>query len=166
MHTAVWDSDFMLKLCEVLPQQQQRFAGGRTNHDIRIVEAARETIVLCAGGEPRRGQAGQRLLSVEQAAQQLSQPLPVSVTLTQLRFSMKADIALGQRIRFVLTPCPPSVRVSASLCPRSVPAQECRDEGGVGGEPHRKKLVAKQRSNGQKGPHWQSDNGRDTCAHM
>lgn len=38
---------------------------GMINHDIRIVEAALKTIVLCAGEELRRGLAGQRLLSVD-----------------------------------------------------------------------------------------------------
>lgn len=102
-------------LCQVLPQQQQQFAGVRTNYDIRIVEAALKTILLCAGEEPRRGLAGQRLLSVDQpATAAVSTSVCISVTLTQFQFSMKADIALGQRINtFMLNPLTP---VYHSLC--------------------------------------------------
>ena len=63
------------------------------------------------------------------------------------------------------TPASVRVCVSASLCPCSVPAQERRDGGGVGGEPRRKNHssyeLVKQRANGQRGLHWQeisSDN--------
>ncbi len=56
---------------------------GRTNHDIRMVEAALETIALCAGVEPRRGLAGQRVFSVDQpASAAVSTSVCVSVTHT------------------------------------------------------------------------------------
>lgn len=61
---------------------------GRTNHDLRVVETALETIVLCAGEELRRGLAGQSLLSGPAGRQQLSQPLPVSLSHMQSQFSM------------------------------------------------------------------------------
>ena len=50
---------------------------GRTNYDIRMVK----TIALCAGVEPRRGQAGQRVLSVDQpSSAAVSTSVCVSVT--------------------------------------------------------------------------------------
>lgn len=50
---------------------------GRTNYDIRMVK----TIALCAGAEPRRGQAGQRVLSVDQpSSAAVSTSVCVSVT--------------------------------------------------------------------------------------
>lgn len=56
---------------------------GRTNHDIRTVEGALETIVLCAGEGPRRGLAGQRVFSVDQpASAAVSTSVYISVTHT------------------------------------------------------------------------------------
>lgn len=139
MHRVVWAPDMSPRACRVTPQQQQQFTVVRTNHDIRIVEAALKTIRLCAGEEPRRGLAAQRPLSADRpATAAVSTSVCISVTLTQFQFSMKADIALGQRINtFMLNPFSPiapsvHVCVSASACP--VRAQERRDGGGVGGE--------------------------------
>lgn len=56
---------------------------GRTNHDIRIVEAVLKTIVLCGGEGPRRGLAGQRSFSVDQpASAAVSTSVCISVTHT------------------------------------------------------------------------------------
>lgn len=78
-----------------------------------IVEAAPKTILLCAGEEPRRGLAGQRLLSVDQPA---TAAVSTSVSISATQFSMKADIALGQRINtFTLNPLTPGYR-SPPVC--------------------------------------------------
>lgn len=52
-----WGSE----VCRVLPQQPQRTAGEGPNHDLRRVETALQTIVLCEGEkELGRGLRGQR----------------------------------------------------------------------------------------------------------
>lgn len=81
---------------------------GRTNHDLRVVAAARKTIVLCAGVEPRRGLDGQRVLSRDQpSSAAVSTSVCISVT-HSMSIQHDAYIALGQRIdRFMLNPFNP-----------------------------------------------------------
>lgn len=81
---------------------------GRTNHDLRIVETALKTIVLCAGVEPRRGLDGQRVFSGDQpSSAAVSTSVCISVT-HAISIQHDAYIALGQRIdRFMLNPFNP-----------------------------------------------------------
>ena len=161
-HPVVCVSDFWLKGLSSYTTTAAAAHWRRTNHDIRAVQAALKTIVLCAGGEPRRGLAGQRLFSVDwRAAAAVSTSVCISDThafpiqhesLNRFMLNPFALMCVSLCLCVFVCVC---VCVCEPLFPGSFLAQERRDGGGVG-EPQRKKhfsfTVAKQRSNGQRAP--------------
>lgn len=91
---------------------------GRTNHDLRRVETALETIVLCEGRRSWGGASADRGASQRTSRpQQLSQPLSVAHVTHAVSIQRDAYIALAQRNdRFMLSPFNPDCLCVCVCC--------------------------------------------------